>query len=238
MSEPLLSFCFYGRNDNYSPDFIYRLSTTINFLAESADHLGRLQDIEIVVVDWASQAALKDAVQLSTRGATVSRFIMADRELADRFQENVLPGNLCANIALRRATGQLVTICGAEVLVPSTSLASLFAVLEGKTTINHPLEYLYVCGRYRLPIEWVVKQPKVEQWQNYLLKRDEVEGMKEHGKDVLNFQLTMWLLLFIFAIPPVLIIGIFILLYLRKGWNEKQTQMSTNSIQPAQEVRG
>jgi transcriptional regulator with XRE-family HTH domain len=45
----------------------------------------------------------------------------------------------------------------------------------------------------------------------YLMKRDEVAAMKQHGKDVLNFQLTMWLALFFFAIPPVLIIGIFIL---------------------------
>jgi uncharacterized Tic20 family protein/DNA-binding Xre family transcriptional regulator len=45
----------------------------------------------------------------------------------------------------------------------------------------------------------------------FLLKRDEIDEMKKHGRDVLNFQITMWLALFFFAIPPMLIIGIFIL---------------------------
>ena len=45
----------------------------------------------------------------------------------------------------------------------------------------------------------------------YLMKRDEVAEMKSHGRDVLNFQLTMWLVMFFFAIPPILIVGIFVL---------------------------
>lgn len=45
----------------------------------------------------------------------------------------------------------------------------------------------------------------------YILKRDEIPHMKSHGRDVLNFQLTLWLALFLFAISPVLIIGIFVL---------------------------
>jgi transcriptional regulator with XRE-family HTH domain len=45
----------------------------------------------------------------------------------------------------------------------------------------------------------------------YLIKRDEVDEMNSHGRDVLNFQITMWLAMFFFAIPPILIVGIFIL---------------------------
>jgi len=36
-------------------DFKYRITTTINHLARNLGRLGRLADVEIVVVDWGSE---------------------------------------------------------------------------------------------------------------------------------------------------------------------------------------
>lgn len=44
----------------------------------------------------------------------------------------------------------------------------------------------------------------------WLTKKDEVVGMDEHGKSIINFQLTMWLLALI-SIPGILLLGLGIL---------------------------
>ena len=170
MIEPDISFCFFGRNDNYTPDFLYRLSTTINFIAASAEQINALTRVEIVVVDWASDMPLSQVVSLSPAGAQIAKFVYVDQQTAETYSDSALPGNVCANIGLRRAKGRLITVSGAEILLPSTSLSSLFAVIEKQTFIENPDDHLYVCGRYRIPAQWVLSQPDVKGWQQYLLK--------------------------------------------------------------------
>lgn len=164
----LLSFCFFGRNDNYTPDFLYRLSTTINFISHSAQIAGKLEQVEIIVVDWASEKKLKDHVKLAPNGASITRFIYVPKHIAQQYSEDGFPGNICANIGLRRASGKLIGVCGAEVLIPSSSILSLCNLIEGTSAIKNYEQNLYVCGRYRLPAEWVMAQPSIEQWQRYL----------------------------------------------------------------------
>jgi len=167
-STKLLSFCFFGRNDNYTPDFLYRLSTTINFLAHSAKIAGRLDALEILIVDWASENRLKDSVSLSVDGIKVANFLYVPSEYTAEYSNRGIPGNICANIALRRAQGKLVGVCGAEVLIPASALTALFNIIDNKSSITDFEQNLYVCGRYRLPIEWVTSKPSIEEWQNYL----------------------------------------------------------------------
>lgn len=44
----------------------------------------------------------------------------------------------------------------------------------------------------------------------WLTKKDKVVGMDEHGKSIINFQLTMWLLALI-SVPGILLLGLGIL---------------------------
>ena len=165
-----LSFCFFGRNDNYTPDFLYRLTTTINFLAHSAKMVNSLDSIEILIVDWASEKHLKDSINLTPEGAQLARFIYIPILETVKYSAIGIPGNICANIALRRAKGLLVGVCGAEVLIPYSSIMSLLSLIENKGGVTSFDSTLYVCGRYRLPIEWVMSQPDIAQWQSYLLR--------------------------------------------------------------------
>lgn len=45
----------------------------------------------------------------------------------------------------------------------------------------------------------------------WVWKRDEVDELDQHGRDVVNFQLSMWIYLFALALPPVIAVGIFVL---------------------------
>lgn len=51
----------------------------------------------------------------------------------------------------------------------------------------------------------------------WLTSRDKVEGMNEHGKSVINFQLSM-LLYFIVSIPAVLLFGLGLLGFVAVGF--------------------
>ncbi len=48
----------------------------------------------------------------------------------------------------------------------------------------------------------------------YILKKDEIPEMEQHGKDVLNFQLSMWIYLFSSSLLVIVLIGIPILIFL------------------------
>lgn len=166
--KPLLSFVMSGRNDNYTPDFLYRLSTTINFLSESAKQSGKIDQIEIIIVDWSSEQKLKDHVQLSECALSITQFIYIPDTYTDQYHKGVFSGNLGPNIALRRAQGKFVSFCGAEVLIPASSVYAMCQLADGKLPVSEPNEKLYVCGRYRLPSQWVMSQPTTQEWQKYL----------------------------------------------------------------------
>ena len=48
----------------------------------------------------------------------------------------------------------------------------------------------------------------------WLWKKDEIEGMDKHAKDVINFQLSMWIYLFISGFLTIVLIGIPLLIFL------------------------
>ncbi|REL34840.1 hypothetical protein DXX92_05395 [Thalassotalea euphylliae] len=153
------------------------MSTTINFLANAAQELGKLNELEIVVADWGSDEKLVHALSLSQAGAQITRFIYVSQEITSRYKSNALPGNIGANIALRRAKGKLVSISGAEILVPARALEALFKQAE-KSDYQ---QRLIVCGRFRLPAQWVLAQPCVLEWQGYL-ERNSWQLAKEPGR--------------------------------------------------------
>ena len=162
--QPIISFCLVGRNDNYTPDFLYRMSTTINFLGDVAQKIGRLEDVEIVVTDWGSDEPLANVLSLTEDGAKIARFIYVPEEITQRYPKGAFPGNTGFNVALRRARGKLAALLGAEVLIPEHSLETLCRQVE------HPdyRQRLIICGRYRLPAPWVMSQPNVQEWREYL----------------------------------------------------------------------
>ena len=63
-NEPkyLISFIFCGRNDNYLGDFKYRITTTISYLCRNLKRIGRLKDIEVIIVDWNSEIPLMQLI--------------------------------------------------------------------------------------------------------------------------------------------------------------------------------
>lgn len=165
-NEKLLSVCLYGRNDNYTPDFLYRLTITINFIAHSLTRIGRLDDVEIAVLDWKSEVPLADVVELTPDAAKICKFLYVPLEPGESM--GVLPGSRSFNIALKHASGKYVSYCGADTLIPFSSFRGIFDVIEGRSFIPNPETRYFNCGRYTIPYELVEKSYSVAEWERYL----------------------------------------------------------------------
>ena len=63
----LLSFCIFGRDDDYMLDFRYRITTTINYIARNIKNLGQQGEVEILVTDWGSHAPMAHTLKLHRR---------------------------------------------------------------------------------------------------------------------------------------------------------------------------
>ena len=51
----ILSLVYTARNDDYSPNFIDRLETTLNLNVENILNLKLQNQIEIIIIDWGSE---------------------------------------------------------------------------------------------------------------------------------------------------------------------------------------
>ena len=160
-----LSISMVGRNDDYMPDFIYRMTTTLNFIAESCRIAGVLNQVEVVVVDWKSQVPLSKVVSLSEEAQAIVRFVYVED---DGKEEVLIPICTAFNMAMSEGQGEYISLCGCDVLITASSLLNLFALFDGKSMIVSPELHYFSCGRFSIPCEVVDRQYSVEQWKNWL----------------------------------------------------------------------
>ena len=141
LSKPpkLLSLCVAGRNDDYTTDFLYRLSTCINFTAKNLRIIGRLDDVEFLVTDWGSRNPLSEALNLTSEGQYIAKFIHVhpDPRKDHSYSPNSFNTSLAYNVSLRRGTGKFLAICGTDILIPQNSLEILLRLLEGDIEVNN-----------------------------------------------------------------------------------------------------
>ena len=161
--KKLLSICLFGRNDNYMPDFLYRMEMTINFIANSLSRLKRLEDVEIIVLDWGSDNYLSKVLELSSEAVYICRFIYVQTG-----NQGKIPVCSALNIAARQSIGEYIAMCGADGLIPATSFQAIFNVISGNTSIKEPERKYFNCGRHILPLAVVESQPNIEEWERFL----------------------------------------------------------------------
>ena len=56
-----------------------------------------------------------------------------------------------------------VGICGVDLLITASALRGILNIIDGNGDIPDYPECAFVCGRYRLPLDWVSEQPTIEQ---------------------------------------------------------------------------
>lgn len=174
---PLYSLVTCGRNDNYNPDFLYRLQTMLNFNARALEKIGRLDAVEFVVVDWGSVVPLREAVALDAIAASATSFLEISPETAAQLSDIAggLNGPRAQNTGVRRAQGRFVGIQGADLLMTSASWRALLWALEDRHE-DFPALHRSVLQIPRRTVPWsfVARQPDLDRWEGWLLTRSQV----------------------------------------------------------------
>jgi hypothetical protein len=170
--SPLYSLVTFGRNDNYNPDFLYRLQTMLNFNARALEKIGRLDDVEFVVVDWGSEVPLREALALEAPAAAASSFLELSPEAVARVSDvpNGMHSTRAVNTGIRRALGQFVGFQGADLLTTNTSWRALLWALEDSQNDFPALsKSILQVPRRIVPWSFVGRQPDLDRWERWLL---------------------------------------------------------------------
>ena len=74
--KPILSIVMPARNDNYMGNSNWRLENALNFSAIELDKLNKLEDVEVIIVDWGSKVPLHTVLALNEKADSIARFIL------------------------------------------------------------------------------------------------------------------------------------------------------------------
>ncbi len=172
-ARKLLSIVIVGRNDDYLGGYRYRLQTCLDFMAANLKALRRLNDVEVLFVDWNSQAApLADEIELTPEAASVLRFVIVPPAVAKARNMQVSFFTTCAvNVGVRRAEGEFIMLADSDSMMTLPSLKALLEVLDGRLPTHFPKEQLiYPIPRHQIPGAVAARRPNVAAWTE-ILKR-------------------------------------------------------------------
>ena len=137
-TDPLLSICIAGRNDNYGFDFKRRFSQAMNFLAWSSRRANVHSQIEVVFADWNSEIPISRELRLSEDAVNMIRFIEVPPKIARPLNPSRSPfsQSVAFNTAFRRTKGAYIGVMPADVLLTSHALRNLIGILSGRIPVS------------------------------------------------------------------------------------------------------
>ncbi len=164
----LLSLVIVSRNDSYMGDSNWRLAVTLDFLASELVSLGRLDDMEVLVVDWGSPVPLHQVVAISPAVQRITRFLLVPPGHPALGMD--LAGALPWNVGYRRARGAFIAQSGNDILWPREMFRNLLPLLQGDPPPAR--RTLLSIRRRHVPWEVVSRRPPVAGLRSFL---------REHG---------------------------------------------------------
>lgn len=167
----MLTICMIARNDNYCGNFLYRLQTSINYIANAVKELNLHHAVEILIVDWNSDSKLSNDLHISPDAAQIIKFIHVPPEEATQHNPEGKAFNttLSQNVALRRATGRFLMFMPSDVLFPKASLKNLLELLQSGCTDQFQVDQsLLLVGRKFIPWQFIAQEPDIESIEKFL----------------------------------------------------------------------
>jgi len=167
----LISFVLCGRNDDYLGNFKYKLTTTINYLCRNVRKIGRLKDIEVIIVDWNSEIPLAQEICVTKEMNEVCKFIYVPPAIASKYNPNNRQFNssVAPNVGIARADGEFILIMPADTLFSIPSLQNLFLLIDKKSNNVFDLnKTIMTIGKKLIPWQIVEKKPCLFEWDRYL----------------------------------------------------------------------
>ena len=165
-----LSLIIGARNDAFTGNFQWRLSTTLNFIATSLEKIGRLNDVEVVVCDWGSQVPLHQVLPLSPPARQITRFVIVPPDLAaEKQKDSVFPIPIVQNVAIRRCRGTYIAQTDSDVIFTPLAMERLLMILDRRLETGiDPDQALLVASRKHIPFEFCLCEPSLTEVEDYL----------------------------------------------------------------------
>jgi hypothetical protein len=185
-NRPLISFVMNGRNDGFMGDFNWRLATALNIMARSASRLGRIDDIELIVVDWNSTVPLHSVLRLVPEARRITNFVTVPLEIAEKVQKDThFPDSIVTNTGIRRANGEFICQTGSDVVFTPSTLNAMIEFLEGRY-IDAPVRSAFITGgRRHIPNGIIQRRLPLLEFEAYLNRNaayfPEERGGPGHG---------------------------------------------------------
>jgi hypothetical protein len=186
----LLSICMMGRDDDYTHDFIYRITTTLNHTAQNICSLGQMDNIEILITDWGSKTPMSKTLKLSEAATKICRFIYVQPDVI-RFTQNgeeYFHTSRAYNVAIRRAKGKFVLVATCDQLIQQHSLHMMISLLDGRIKVPINVDStLLMMPRTEVPWQFIEHRPDLDEWDRYMLlneyslSRVSVEQLNQFG---------------------------------------------------------
>ncbi len=162
-NNPLLSLVICSRNDDHGGKSLWRLETTLNFLADEAEASMGTQTLEVIVCDWGSEQPLSGAMRLSRGAARITRFLEVPVELAVEKQGNSPFCEVIANnAAIRRASGSYVGRIDQDTLVGRSFLRGFekYTGNESEASVSPDRSFMFI-GRRSIPLAFTRRTPQL-----------------------------------------------------------------------------
>jgi hypothetical protein len=167
-----LSLILCSRNDEYMGNSRWRLQTTLNYVADHVESLGREKDVEVLVADWGSEIPLQDVLQLTPAATKITSFVLIPPDIARPLQkDSPFAEVLALNAAARRARGAYVGRIDQDTLVGRRFLELFFDLHEGRQKLEVPLDRALLFSNVRMvPYRFVVRSPSLWAVKCFLVK--------------------------------------------------------------------
>ena len=171
LKDILLSQIIVGRNDNYLGNFKHRLEMGINYNATSVAKGGFLDRYEMLVVDWNSDAPLREALRLNEYALQCVKFLEVTPQILAIHGGNgpVVDISRGFNVGIRRAKGAMVMLGPADILIPASAIKALFSLLQEGTYAGVDITACYL-GLERFLVPWqAAERLTLDNLDRYLL---------------------------------------------------------------------
>ena len=143
-------------------DFRYRITTAINYLCRNAKKIGRLKDIEVIIVDWNSEIPLAQEICIAKEISDVCKFIYVPPATASKYNPHSRPFNnsVASNVGVARADGEFILIMPADELFSVSAIGNLFLLLDRQSnTVYYINKTILNISRKMIPWQIVEKKP-------------------------------------------------------------------------------
>ncbi|MCP4190007.1 MAG: hypothetical protein GY768_05200 [Planctomycetaceae bacterium] len=156
------SFIICSRNDQHGGNSLWRLETTLNFLAFSANKTVGLDSVEILVCDWGSRHPIRKSVALTAEAVKITRFIEVPPPIANEAEGDSTFAEVFANnVAIRRATGQFIGRIDQDTLVGEEFFLNFYRFTAETTEPSIQTAVMFV-GRRSIPFSFASRSPNFE----------------------------------------------------------------------------